>query len=254
MDQPLPLSATAEAAILGRMMETAPEDVERARPARGSREVHGISLADIGCSPVALVKDCPTGAHPSEPVYNGVWAVMNRIEDVKTEAKRLASDRLLSPEGRVAKLAPAWEPVRGALNQLEGVLTAETSQMESIEKEVFAVPAIEPSNVVEALLDVERRRWFNELDSDTRLKYAREMYEGKHQDLIAALVRSPIPGLFRDFANAAWRASVERKHPQRVQGLAKRRERVEWARAAMRSVTSSMNEWVQKNRHLAKAA
>lgn len=67
-----------------------------------------------------------------------------------------------------------WEPVRAALNQLEGILTAEVPQIEDVDKEVFAVPAID-GNVVEALLDVERRRWFNELDPNTRLKYSRDL-------------------------------------------------------------------------------
>ena len=247
------LTVAAEEAIIHRMMSSAPDDVLQARPPVVSRQVFGISLREIGCEPVAFT-ECPTGALPNEPVYNSVATIHNRLRDVTSEAKRLAEDRLLSTEGRAAKLMGAWEPVRGALNQLEGVLTAEASQIEDVEKEVFKVPALEPTNVVEALCDVERRRWFNELDSDARLKFAREMYEGRHEDIIAALVRSPIPGLARDFANAAWRASVERKHPQRVQGLAKRRDRLEWARAAMRGAANAMSEWHSKNRPQARAA
>ncbi len=251
------LTVAAEEAILHRMMVSVPDDVLQARPPTVPRQIRGISLREIGCEPVAFVEREPigaTGAVHTDQIYGGVMALMGRLEDVTSEAKRLAEDRLLSNDGRAAKLAGAWEPVRGALNQLEGVLTAEASQIEDVEKEVFKVPALEPTNIVQALSDVERRRWFNELDPETRLKYARAMYEGKHEDIIAALVRSPIPGLARDFANAAWRASVERKHPQRVQGLAKRRDRLEWARAAMRSANNAVAEWHRKNPQIARAA
>ena len=254
------LTIAAEEAIVLKMLEAAPDDVLEARKNASknekprSSEAHVIGLREFGCAPIAFVKECPTGESNTDPIYHGVWNIMNRVQDVKALAEQVGKDRHLSDEGRAAKLASGWARVRESLNQLTGVLVAEAPQIDAIEKQVLSVPAIEPSDAAKALQDVEIRRWFTDLTPEARIKYAQEMYAGQHEDVIAALVRSPIPGVTREFAKAAWRAVIERKEPQRVQGISKRRDRLEWAKAAARCVEDRMSQWQRNNSPQPRAA
>ena len=208
---------------------------------------HVIPLDELGCAPVAFRKECPTGPSATDSVFNGVWGVMNKVEAVKAEAKRVGADQYLSDEGRANKVRATWGGVREALKQLEGTLIAEGSQVDDIERTLFSVPRIEPTDAVTALADREIREWFGTLDASTRAKYANEMIAGERRELLVALVRSPIPTPYEHVAKTAWRACVERAEPQKVAGLAKRRERLEWARAAKRSVDGRLAEWTHKN-------
>jgi hypothetical protein len=193
------------------------------------RENHSVySLAGLG-STFGMGDNPQSG---ESLIGNSVAAALRPLLELDRVAQQVKTDKFLSDEGKADKLTSARARVVDEVAKQRKLLEAETGQVKADESALFAAPKLDPTDAVGGLLDRERRDHFRGLSRDQQTHLQTQMGGGQHPELLHALLRDPMPGLGREIAQGQWRASIEAKHPKKVQVLETRKNALAWAATA----------------------
>jgi hypothetical protein len=162
----------------------------------------------------------PKGAELVRTALN----VLNSIDSVRRDALK---DETLSDHGRNERVKPILATARSAMAEVHADLGKFADTVASLEKSVYAPPALDPSDAVGAMVDMELRTYVRGLRGPQRAKALDQL--SKEPRLLEAVVRSPTNlGEFSHHGGDLWRARVETTHPQAA-SLLKQKEALTYA-------------------------
>jgi hypothetical protein len=173
--------------------------------------------------------DSTGSSNEAQTVAAALWA---NVVDFVPQVNAIKADRRFSDYGRAEHLEPIAETahlrVIGAWHNLNGF----EKSIDSREKALVGVPAVDPSNFMVQLEDREIREWWSRQDVATRAEQMRMMAEGGEAERIAlAVLRSPVPQVDTEKAHfrAAWEDARRAANPIEAERIALGRKSIEWA-------------------------
>lgn len=180
----------------------------------------------------------PHGLEPGSEVAHLAAKAIRAISDRDSRVKKIANDVRLSD---AAKKADSEKIVDEVEAKVEGMMAEAKKVIDEFEKfrsSVFAVPALEPTNAVEAINDREVRDFFNTLSTEQRLTHFNEMQAGQHERVLLALMRSPLPlkGSIANSVQVIWDDYVRRTRPDAARSADFRAVHVDWLKTVLKQI------------------
>jgi hypothetical protein len=164
---------------------------------------------------------------------NAGMAVVRALDDLHSNAERLAKEKFVSAEGAAQMLAPYQERVVAEAARQRRLVSIAAAELKTAEDELFSPPALEPGDAAGASDDMQRRIWYDSLNANQRDEFEAQAKAGKHPEIVLALARSPVPGRGRAFGLTSYRAEIETKKAARVRALETRRRALAWAEGVL---------------------
>jgi hypothetical protein len=170
----------------------------------------------------------PAIAHANE----AQWGQLELDGDIASAYR----DQRLSPAGRAERIATL---VPGHLQRIANAVTALDTHGKNLkvnEEAFYAAPKV--GNDLEAgLADREIRDRYNAMDAAGRAGLLDSIARGSAARVALALKRSPVPlePNAAQVVESAWRAAVDREHPQKAAQLKAARAHYEWADSVARA-------------------
>lgn len=163
-------------------------------------------------------------------LFTGAIENLSKVMDQMTE---VSNDATLSTFGRDQKLEPLQKSALLNIANTDAQLDREEEHFAKRESELLAVPKIDPSHSVAAIEAREIRDWLRSLPPKEKTEVLQKMHdEPGHDNLILALLRSPIPQLDQEakFARDIWSRSRRLANPTEAFAIDQGRANIELSR------------------------
>ena len=182
-----------------------------------------------------------------DAVVRKTRAIFNTVLNVFETEEQASQDKWLSDLARARKVAPKVEVALTAIKAHRVFLTDCKKVNDAIEAGLFAIPQLDPTNAVAAINEREVRDHFHGLHPDERAKVMSEIGAGKHEGMLLALARSPVPDAVEvRSAQAIFRARVERENADKLRSIQRTREDLEAYFATTQSCEQHVSEAAQR--------
>lgn len=146
--------------------------------------------------------------------------------------KAAMADRSLSPEGRHTRVVSATEQALSAVGKRFAALEEIAAKLARQHADLYAVPR---PDQVDAMIDV---HLYAKADGMSTADIIGALMDGKHDRLLLALARSPmpLPDVVAERVNDAWAQKVRAEKPAETAALGLAEQANEWARGVVRFI------------------
>jgi hypothetical protein len=198
----------------------------------------------------------PFAPHPSESAFASdsaaVTPISSRIFQASVgdflaygpQAAAIRDDKRISDSYKKEKFAALND---AASKKFDGHLQAlrdANAAMDQTDARLYATPMLAKDDLAGLLADRERRDYLKSIPTTGRPRgeLIRQLIEGEDTDLNLALLRSPLKPdpLLQDAALRGWRATVDKKDPERAAQFALGRSWNAWAERALAQIGGSL--------------
>ena len=202
---------------------------------------------DPTTKPAERIEQLPNGVklnigHDPDPTKSSMASLavdggLSELRDFMAARDDIQRDQRLSALGRSEKLDPLLSTTATVIANLWNSLDGEERHLEKDERHFFAVPAIDSKNAGDAIREREIRDYVRGLSTKEQGNLLKDLQQGGHEQILLALMRSPIPvGFIEKFAADAWRDLRRASDPGFVERLAIAKASVEWGRRSLAHV------------------
>ena len=161
----------------------------------------------------------------------GAVAMLTSLDKAIHDA---TNDEMLSEVGRARKLEKPRVNTLQAIGRHWQNVDAEELAINARHTALFAIPKIEPTDAVTAIIDREIRDYVRGIAGDERSKLIRSLGDPEHARMVLALCRSPVTaGIPEKVARDAWTRSIKATRSEEVAKIEGQLASVQWARAAL---------------------
>lgn len=187
------------------------------------------------------------GLDEKNPAVIQTRAVLNATLAAFTAEEEAANDKWLSALARSSRVAPKVETALAAIKQHRQYLSDCALANEAAEKRLFEIRRLDPADAVAAINEREVRDHFHGLAPDQRSKIMSEAAAGKHEGMLYALARSPVPGAVEvESARAILRARVERGNADQLRTIERTRDDLNAHLVTLQSCEQNVAEAAQR--------
>ncbi|CAG9247077.1 conserved hypothetical protein [Burkholderia cepacia] len=191
--------------------------------------------------------DTTGSSNEAQVVTAALWS---HVSDCVPQVNAIKADRRYSDYGRAEHLEPIAETAHlrlvGAWHNLNGF----EKSIDSREKALVGVPAIEPSNLLAYLEDRELRDWWTAQGVEARAGLMRQFDEASAESMRMALaiLRSPLPqaDVEKTYFKDAWDKAARASNPIEAERIALGRKAIEWSERNLHyahTVIKSVSGW-----------
>lgn len=154
-------------------------------------------------------------------------------------APAILNDRDLSELGRIKKLEPLQTKLVLGTAHVDAQLDRDAVHFDKLEKELLAIPTLDPSHAAMAIESREIRDWWRQQSPKEQSKLLKRVEtEPGHEKFMLALMRSPVPQLddHVKVVTDVWKRLKRLDNPGKALEIDRGRENVKWARRGVLQV------------------
>lgn len=166
---------------------------------------------------------------------------VNNLEALDNEAVAGRRMHWLSDSGRYERVKPHLEHARRAADSALIYARHQLGVIADRRAALYAPPAIDDATA--ALRDRELRDKFDALDREHQGVLRQAMANGEHGELLAALMRDPLPNKMTEAVRRAiWQPKVEREHAKALQELDDAEEAATATRVSAEAISGLLDQ------------
>lgn len=172
-------------------------------------------------------------AHEPAAIIEKALAALSLLEELKAS---VADDQMLSEKGRATKVDMLRPTVLKEIAEAAEKLAEFEDYVKADEVATFAPPALDKSDAVSALADMELRSYLRGLEGKDLHNLMQDL--PNQPRIMEAVLRSPIPmGQITEVARSQWGQRVNSTDPH-VKELQAARNALDWAKSALPHVAN----------------
>lgn len=185
----------------------------------------------------------------TRPTYL-VTQVIGELVGTARQLKAILENQQLSDIGRAAKAEEHEDRLLSRVAQAARELDDMEASANENEARFYAPPALEPNDAVGFLRDQEMRTWIRGLSGDDKYNVMKAMQDGKHSEIVLAILRAPTPGgVEEESARFAWQKKRNSDDPALVEHIAAGRRSIDWGRRHLARVAAEARSTAKADEH-----
>lgn len=187
---------------------------------------------------MAIAKHSPADEKAATWANNELDLAVMAVETLNDAVSKAAEDNNLSPAGRLAKVQPIQANVKDTIAGVWKQAKKEQDDVASSREALLAPPALDPTNAVGVLEDIEVRSRFQAMTASDRAVVLNGQDRASLGRVLLALRRDPINSSDRQQAEALWGAFVASTQQDAIDKLDARERIASWLLQSLNNLST----------------